>query len=224
MRLLKLSIDIADEFVCKSLEELARMVGVSIEDLVKTVICSSAIVGKNIIYFLVVKKPFRIKDKLKKLNAAFKFTLNMGFEFYLSFVHPLLKHFKVVGHYYLETVEAGFDDGTIYFYFSQVRDSPLYVNGIYLWLEGLNGSARIATETFIDENTPEEIFNKLDELRRSYEDEIWDYEGFRNLEDISIYLDNIKIIFEVEDENYKYLPPVTKISNIIEKILIESGI
>jgi len=64
----------------------------------------------------------------------------------------------------------------------------------------------------------------LDELRRSYEDEIWDYEGFRNLEDISIYLDNIKIIFEVEDENYKYLPPVTKISNIIEKILIESGI
>ena len=136
---------------------------------------------------------------------------------------PSLKfiYFEVLGCYCLELMEAYFDDGTIYF--SQVRGSSLYVDGIHLWLHGLNGEVEIATETIIDEDAPEEILDRLEELCKSCGDEVWGYEDFGSLEDINIYLDNGYVFFEAKAENYRCLPSVAKISNVVEKILMESG-
>ena len=221
--LLRLSVDIADGVVCKGLVDLARKVDVRVEDLVRVFIRSSVALGRHVVDSFVIRNPLRIEDKLERLEAAFKCALDMGFQLYLSFVSPLLKHFKVLGHYCLEMVEANFDDGTVYFYFSQVRGSSLYVDGIHLWLHGLNGEVEIATETIIDEGVPEEILDRLEELCKSYGDEVWGYEDFGSLEDINIYLDNGYVFFEAKAENYRCLPSVAKISNVVEKILMESG-
>ncbi len=222
--MVKLTVNIADKSIYEYLEKLSRKTNVSVEDLVKEVIGAAAIMGDFVVDSLVLENPPRIKGKRKQLRFAFMYALDMGFRFYRWFVRPLLKHLQCLEHYRVEDIEVNYEDGYIYFYLGQLEASTLYVDNIYLWIYRVNGEAEIAAEAIIDQNVPDEILDKIRELCSVVFDEISWHEDFEDLEDIDLYVGGIpSIMFEAQAEDYKYLPPITKISKIMKRIMMESG-
>ena len=51
------------------------------EDLVKMFIRRSVALGRHVVDSFVIKNPFRIEDRLERLEVAFKCALDMGFQF-----------------------------------------------------------------------------------------------------------------------------------------------
>ena len=222
--MVKLTIDITNKPTYEYLKKLSRKTNVSVENLVREVIEAAAIMGDFVVDFLVLENPPRIRGKRKKLRFAFMYALDMGFHFYQWFVRPLLKHLQCLGHYRVEDIEVNYEDGYIYFYLGQLEASTLYVHNIYLWIYRVNGEAEITAEAIIDQNVPDEILNKIRELCSVVFDEISWHEDFEDLEDIDLYVGGTpSIMFEAQAENYKYLPPITEISNIMKRIMMESG-
>jgi len=221
----KVTVNIADKSVYEDLAKMAEMVDVPVDKLVKHVIKGVALHGNFVVKEFLVKNPIRVRGKMGRLEVAFSIAVEYGMRFYWCFLEPFLKRLDALGHYYVDDMDVDYEGNVICFHFAQLRDSPLHIHSFFLELEGLSGGVSITTYTYLDENTPKEILDEIDELSGSIEDEIIEHEDFQALESIRLEVEkeDRMIIFEAYAEEHDDLPSIPKLSNFIRKLLVKSG-
>jgi len=221
----KITVNITDKSVYEKLVKMAEMVNIPVEKLVKRVIKGVALQGDFVVKEFLIKNPIRVRGKMERLEVAFSIAVEYGMRFYWFFLEPFLKRLDAFGHYYVDDMDVDYEGNVICFHFALLRGSPLRIHTFFLDLEGLSGGVSITTYTYLNEGTPKEILDRMDELSGSIEDEIINHEDFQALESIRLEVNKGEkmIIFEAYAEEHDDLPPIPELSNFIRKLLVKSG-